>query len=116
MKTFFMLHSINWPNFIFWLPLLEILGNMCIVIFECPVDDVINFEIKLSLPIRAIIEIFKNEKSWWNKRFFIIFKGSKLPEIYSDLGAGLENFNLLKCNGHAKLFHIALYITKKDRS
>ena len=30
-----MLYSINWPNFIVWLPLLlEILGNMCIVLFE----------------------------------------------------------------------------------
>ena len=28
---FLMLHSINWPNFVVWLPLLlEILGNMCI--------------------------------------------------------------------------------------
>ena len=32
-KMFLMLYSINWPNFIAWLPLLlEILGNMCIVI------------------------------------------------------------------------------------
>ena len=32
-KMFLMLHSINWPNFIVWLPLLlEILGNMCITI------------------------------------------------------------------------------------
>ena len=30
-KMFLMLYSINWPNFIAWLPLLlEILGNMCI--------------------------------------------------------------------------------------
>ena len=29
----FLLYSINWPNFIAWLPLLlEILGNMCIAI------------------------------------------------------------------------------------
>ena len=32
-EKYFLLYSINWPNFIFWLPLLgEILGNMCIVI------------------------------------------------------------------------------------
>ena len=32
-KMFFMLYSINWPNFISWLPLLlEILVNMCITI------------------------------------------------------------------------------------
>ena len=32
-KIFLMLYSINWLNFILWLPLLlEILGNMCIAI------------------------------------------------------------------------------------
>ena len=32
-KMFLMLYSINWPNFIAWLPLLlEILGNICIAI------------------------------------------------------------------------------------
>ena len=37
-KIFFMQYSINWPNFVAWLPLLlEILSNMCIVIICCPV-------------------------------------------------------------------------------
>ena len=32
-EMFLMLYSIDWPNFIVWLPLLlEILGNMCITI------------------------------------------------------------------------------------
>ena len=32
-KIFLMLHYINWPNFIAWLPLLlKILDNMCITI------------------------------------------------------------------------------------
>ena len=32
-KMFLMLYSINWPNFIAWLPLLfDILANMCIAI------------------------------------------------------------------------------------
>ena len=32
-KMYLLLYSINWPNFIAWLPLLpEILGNMCIAI------------------------------------------------------------------------------------
>ena len=32
-KMFLILYSVNWPNFIVWLPLLlEILGNMCIAI------------------------------------------------------------------------------------
>ena len=44
----FMLHSINWPNFIAWLCLLfEILGNMCIAIVCQPGCDVMDFEIKL---------------------------------------------------------------------
>ena len=41
-KMFLMLYSMNWPNFIVWLPLLlEILGNMRITIVCSPVCDVI---------------------------------------------------------------------------
>ena len=37
-KIFLMIYSINWQTFIVWLPLLlEILGNLCIVIICCPV-------------------------------------------------------------------------------
>ena len=40
-KRFLMLHSINWPNFIVWLPLLpEILGNICSTIVCWPDCDV----------------------------------------------------------------------------
>ena len=47
-KMFLMLHSINWPNLIAWLPLLlEILGNMCIAILSQPGCDVMDFEINL---------------------------------------------------------------------
>ena len=47
-KMFLMLYSINWPNFIVWLPLLlEILSNMCIAIICYPGCDVIDFEINL---------------------------------------------------------------------
>ena len=36
-KIFFVSYSINWPNFNVWLPLLlEILGNMCIIIICKP--------------------------------------------------------------------------------
>ena len=46
-KIFLMLYSINWPNLIVRLPLLlEILGNMCIVIVCFPVYNIINCEIK----------------------------------------------------------------------
>ena len=52
-ENFLMLYSINWPNFIAWLPLLlEILYNMCIVIICFPLDDVTNFEIYLNCLIK----------------------------------------------------------------
>ena len=60
-----MLHSINWPNFIFGLPLLlEILNNMFIVNICFPVCDVINFELNLALlssrkqKLKIIIKMF----------------------------------------------------------
>ena len=41
-----MLYSINLPNSIVWmLLLLEIIGNMCVVIIYCPLCGVISFEI-----------------------------------------------------------------------
>ena len=47
-KMFHMLYSINWPNFIAWLPLLlEILVNTCIAIVCWPRCDVIDFQINL---------------------------------------------------------------------
>ena len=47
-KMCLMLYSINWPNFVAWLPsLLEILGNMCIAIVCYPGCDVMDFEINL---------------------------------------------------------------------
>ena len=52
-KIFIMLYSINGPNFIFWLSLLlEILENICTIIFCCSDCDVINFEITLNLLIK----------------------------------------------------------------
>ena len=54
-KMFVMLHSINCPNFIVWLPLLlEILSNMCITIVGLPGCDVMDFEIS----IISLIELF----------------------------------------------------------
>ena len=45
--------SMNSLNFTAWLPLLlEILGNMFIVIICLPVSEVINFEIYFSFPIK----------------------------------------------------------------
>ena len=55
-----MLYSINWPNFIVWLPvLLEILGNIFIVVICFPVYDVVNFEINLSFLIKPIFYMAK---------------------------------------------------------
>ena len=77
-KMFFMLYSINWPNFNVWLHLHhEILGNMCIANVCFPGCDLINFEINLIF----LIKLFSSwPKSWdktlwnellkWNKKHF----------------------------------------------
>ena len=45
-EKYFMLHSINWIDFIVWLPLLlEILGSMFMVIVCQPSCDIMNFKI-----------------------------------------------------------------------
>ena len=47
-KIFLMVYSINWLNFIVWLPLFpELPSNACIAIVCFLVCDVINFEIKI---------------------------------------------------------------------
>ena len=82
-----MLHSINWPNFIIWLPLLfKTLGNMCIKIVCQSGCDVIKFEINLIFSIisfrymtkksRQKFKYLEKEKSFWGeiKNFFIILK------------------------------------------
>ena len=52
-KTFLLLYSINWPNFIVWLHLLcEILGNMCIAIVCKPGCDIMNFGVNLIFLIK----------------------------------------------------------------
>ena len=65
-KMFLMLHSIIWPNFIVWLPLLlEILGNMCITIDTWPKSQ------NKKLNISRTKKTFEVKL----KAFFIIFKG-----------------------------------------
>ena len=52
-KTFFLLYSINWPDFIVWLLLLlELLGNICIEII-CFLVYLLNFEIIPSLLMKS---------------------------------------------------------------
>ena len=59
-KMFLMLYSINWPNFIAWLLLLlEILGNMCIVIACYPDCDIMDFEINLIFLIESFFYMTK---------------------------------------------------------
>ena len=70
---FFMLYSIDSPNFNFWLPLfLEILGNIWTVIFWLPGYDVINFEVSfdfLMKPLSQMSELkFKYRQN--KKNFF----------------------------------------------
>ena len=63
-KIFLMLYSINWPNFIVWLPLLlEILGNMCIAIVYYPGCDVMNFEINFIFLIKPFFLHDQNVKT-----------------------------------------------------
>ena len=59
-KMFVMLYPTNWLNFIVWLLLLlEILGNMSILIICCLVCDTINFEKKLNFFIIPFYYMFK---------------------------------------------------------
>ena len=63
-KIFLALHANNWPNFIAWLSLLlEIFGNMCIVIIFCVACDIINFEINLSFFIKRFHNMSLNRWS-----------------------------------------------------
>ena len=62
-KIFLMLHSINWPNFIAWLPsLLEIFGSMCVAIVCFPGCEVINFEITLIFLIKPFFYLAKKSR------------------------------------------------------
>ena len=62
-RKFPMLYSINWPNFIVWLPLLfEILGNMCIAIVCFLGCDVITFEINIIFLINPVFYLTKKSR------------------------------------------------------
>ena len=60
---FFIIYSINRPDFIIWLPLLfEILGNVCITIVYFPVCYFKNFEINLIFLIKPFLKMTKTSK------------------------------------------------------
>ena len=70
-ENYFTIFSINWQNFIAWLPsLLEILGNMCSAIICFPVYDVISFEINLSFLIKPLKSQDKNVNTLQTKNPF----------------------------------------------
>ena len=67
-NTFLMLYSINWPNFILWLPLLlEILKNLCIAVIYCPVSDIMNFEVNHSFLIKPFLHVINNSEQKYLK-------------------------------------------------
>ena len=85
-KLFLLIYSIDWPNFIVWLPLLcEILGNTCLAIASKPGCDVMNFEVNLIFLIKLFFlhdqkVVTKSKISWerkellrWNKKHFSSF-------------------------------------------
>ena len=73
-NKFFMLHSINRPNFILWLPLLlEILGNMFIVIISFLVHDAMNLVMNLSSLIKLFSHMTKNVRT--KSKYFKNTKG-----------------------------------------
>ena len=90
-EMFLMLYSINWSNFIVWLPLLlEILGNMCITIVCYPGCEVITFESKPFFLIKPLLYDQKVktkslraelafEVKW--KAFLLFLKGFQLPKV-----------------------------------
>ena len=94
-KTFILLYSINWQNFIVYLSLLcEILGNVCIAIFCKPGCDIMNFEVNLVFLIKPFFlhdqnVVKKSSISWERKKlfrrnkkhFFIIFEELSIKQI-----------------------------------
>ena len=90
-KVFLISYSINWPNFIVWLPLIsEILGNVYIAIVYFLGCDVITFEINfifllkpffyMPKNLRQKIKYLENEKSFHH--FLRAFSCQKLSQTW----------------------------------
>ena len=99
-KTFLMIYFINWPNFIVWLLfLIEILVNMCMIIFCFPGCNVMSFEINLIFLIKPFLYMTKKWTKFLNilrkkrtlkwskskKHFSLFLKGFHWRKIASDL-------------------------------
>ena len=103
-KVFLTLSSINLPNFIVWfLLLLDILENMCIVIISFSACDAINFEISLSFLIKLFFYMTKNlrqkvkgaTKLYFTHYFYvliILFNMSLHKSAFSNLSFGILVF------------------------
>ena len=62
-KMFIILYSINWLNFLIWLPLLlKILGYICVAILCYPGCDVLKFEINLIFLIKLFFYMAKTSR------------------------------------------------------
>ena len=71
-KMFVMLYTINWRNFIAWLPLLlEILGNMCIGIVCYPACEVIIFNLLIKWFFHITKKSKQNIKIFWERKEFL---------------------------------------------
>ena len=99
-KMFLMLHCINWPNSIVWLPLLlKVLDNMCITIVCLPGCDVIKFEINLIFLIMSLcymtkksrqkLKYLENEKSFC--KLFKLFAIKLLSNVSWNLFCGVKS-------------------------
>ena len=120
MKMSLMLHSINWSNFIVWLPLLLDMFTSQYMYYNCfPGCDVINFEINIIFLIKQSLYMTKSQDKNINilktkqafkmkkKTFSIIFKGLSAATIVSDLIVHLSAYK--KENGPCcKFFFIFL--------
>ena len=106
-KNISQVYSINWPHFIVWLPLLlDVLGNMDIVIIFCLVFEVIIFEINRRFLIKPLFCItkksgqkckyLKDEKSFPNKlkSIFHHFWRAFIEKNFKKFGWWESDFNL----------------------
>ena len=108
-----MLYPINWQNFIVSSPLiLEIIGNMYIVVICFPVYDVLHFEINLSFltkqffsmnkDFRKKIKYVKNKKS-----VFIIFKELSVGKSHLRSGSVASNLSNSFLNEKGYFTHVS---------
>ena len=102
-KTFLMLYSNNWPNFVFWLFFTSLdISQICFAIICFPEDDVVKFEIKLSFFTNLFYYMTKKIR----KKVSKILRKQKKTETTS-----CWNYAQL----HAGLVQLATQITKKRK-